>query len=1053
MFSAIFIRRPVLAAVISIVIVVIGAVALTRMPVSRYPDLAPPTIQISAFYPGADAQTVADTVAASIEKEVNGVEGMLYMNSVSGNDGSMNLTVTFAPGTDLDTANVLVQNRVTKAEPRLPTEVQQTGVSVKKKSTDTVMYIGLTSPKGTYDAAFLSNYANLNVRDELLRVDGVGDVVTFGAGEFAMRIWLNPDLMKARNLAASEVLSAIREQNVQVAAGRVGSSPSVPGTAYEYVLSTEGRLSTVEEFENIIVRTEGERGNIRLADVARVELGSDTYSFGSRLNGEPSVTLAIYQIPGTNLMTVAGGVKSKLAELSSSFPQDVEHTVIYNSTDVIDASIKEVLITLAATLILVVLTVYLFLQDFRATLVPLVTIPVSLIGTFSVLLAMGYSLNILTLFGLVLVIGIVVDDAIIVVENTTVHLEKGLNGKEAAMEAMKEVSGPVIATTLVLMSVFIPTAMLDGITGTMFKQFAITIAVATAFSSINALTLSPALCGILLKPNKKEPRGPFKWFNSAVAGCNRFYQLLVRGAIKVALLGIIAYAGITYLSMKGLSSLPGGFVPQEDEGYCMVGVQLPDGATLERSEAVMRKVEAIVSQIPEAQDCMSITGYSIVDGAASANTGFAVVTFKPWEERPDPGQHQSAVLAKLQRQLMSIQEAGAFAFPMPSLPGVGVSGGFTYMLQDKTGAGSEQQQVVANQLMAEANQDPRLDSVRTTFRASVPQLFVDIDRDQVKRTGTSLVSVNETMQTYLGSAYVNDFSIFGRIFKVTAQADAPFRAEPDDINSLHLRGANGEMIPLGAVAELKEIVGPQTITRFNMMPAVKILGNPAGDYSSGDAMAAMEELSESALPPSMGFAWSDLSFQQKLAASSGLGAVFGFAILMAYLVLSAQYESWTLPISVCLSVPLALFGAVAAIMLRGMENNIYTQIGIIVLIALSTKTAILLTEFAKEKRDEGMSLKDSAVEAVRLRFRAVLMTALSFVLGVIPLLIASGAGAESRRVLGTAVFGGMLTATLFSMVAVPLLYYVVQGLVEKMSSKSSTSAPATDTDAPTVTSD
>ena len=1035
MFSAIFIRRPVFAAVIAIVMVVLGAVALFNMPVSRYPELAPPTIQINAYYPGADAQTVSETVAAAIEKEVNGVEGMLYMNSVSGNDGSMNLTVTFEPGTDLDTANVLVQNRVTKAEPRLPAEVQKTGVSVKKKSTDTVMYIGLTSPNDTYDAAFLSNYANLNVRDELLRVNGVGDVTSFGAGEFSMRIWLKPDLLKARNLAASEVLAAVREQNVQVAAGRVGAAPSMPGTAYEYVLSAQGRLKTVEEFENIIVRSDGEKGSVRLTDVARIELGSDIYSFGSRLNGKASITLAISQIPGSNLIAVADGLKAKLAELSETFPSDVDYTIVYNSTDIIDASIKEVLITLIATLILVVLTVYLFLQDFRATLIPLATIPVSLIGAFSVLLAMGFSLNILTLFGLVLVIGIVVDDAIIVVENTTVHLEKGLPPKEAAIAAMKEVSGPVVATTLVLLAVFIPTAMLAGITGTMFKQFAITIAVATVFSSVNALTLSPALCGVLLRKRTKMPRGLFKMFNRSVDATNSFYRMLVRGTIKVSILGIIAYAGITYLAMKGLDSLPEGFVPQEDEGYCMVGVQLPDGATLERTEAVMRKVEAIVASIPEAQDCLSITGYSVIDGAASANTGFAVVTFKPWEDRPEASQHQSEILKKLQRSLMSIQEAGAFAFAMPSLPGVGTSGGFTYMLQDKQGVGSEQLQVVANQLMMAANQDERLEGVRTTFRASVPQIFVDIDRDQIKRTGTSLEAVNETMQTYLGSAYVNDFSIFGRIFKVTAQADAEFRAEPDDINSLHLRGANGEMIPLGAIVELKEIVGPQTITRFNMMPAVKILGNPSGDNSSGVAMDAMEEFSETSLPPSMGYAWSELSFQEKISANSGLGIVFGFAILMAYLVLAAQYESWTLPISVCLSVPLALLGAVGAIMIRGMENNIYTQIGIILLIALSTKTAILITEFAKEKRDEGMSLKDSAVEAVRLRFRAVMMTALSFILGVIPLLIASGAGAESRKVLGTAVFGGMAAATLLSMVAVPLLYYVIQGIVEKLTGK------------------
>lgn len=1041
MFSAFFIRRPVFAAVISIVIVVLGLVALVNMPISRYPELAPPTIQISAVYPGADAETVSDAVAATIEKEVNGVEGMLYMSSVSGNDGSMNLTVTFEPGTDLDVANVLVQNRVTVAVPRLPSEVQRTGVTVKKRSTDTVMFIGLTSPDGTYDAAFLSNYANLNVRDELLRVNGVGDVAVFGAGEFAMRLWLNPDLLRARNLSASEVIAAVREQNVQVAAGRVGAAPSPQGTAYEYVLSTQGWLKTVEEFENIIIRSEGEEGSVRLRDVARVELGSDKYNFKSRLDGDESVTMAIYQIPGSNLIDVADGVRVKLDELAKSFPKGVEKTVVYDSTDVINASIKEVVITLFATLVLVVLTVYIFLQSLRATLIPLVTIPVSLIGSFTVLLALGFSLNILTLFGLVLVIGIVVDDAIIVVENATVHLEKGLPPKKAAEEAMKEVSGPVVATTLVLLSVFVPTAMLTGITGTMFQQFAITIAVATAFSSVNALTLSPALCGILLKKSTKEPRGVFKWFNKSVEGCNSFYRILVRGALKVALLGVLVYVGVTFMAIRGLESLPTGFVPQEDEGYCMVGVQLPDGATLERTSEVMHKVEAVAKQIPEIEHCMTITGYSVVDGAASANTGFAVITFKPWEERSSPEQHQQALLAKLQASLMSIQEGGAFAFPMPSLPGVGVSGGFTYMLQDKQGSGADQLQAMAGEIIAGANQDPRLNSVRTTYRASVPQIYVNIDREQVIRTGTSMSAVNETMQTYLGSTYVNDFSLFGRVFKVTAQADADYRAEPKDINSLHLRGANGEMIPLGAVAELEEVLGPQTVTRFNMMPAVKIMGNPAAGVSSGGAMGVMEQLSEQILPQSMGYAWSELSFQEKLAASSGLMAVFGFAILMAYLVLAAQYESWTLPISVCLSVPLALLGAVMAVMLRGMENNVYTQIGIILLIALATKTAILITEFAKMKRDEGMSLNDSAIEAVKLRFRAVMMTALSFILGVLPLVIASGAGAESRKILGTAVFGGMMVATALSMIAVPLLYYVIQGIVEKVSGKTGKSEP------------
>jgi len=1032
MLSLFFIRRPIFAAVISIVIVVLGIVSLVKLPIARYPDLAPPTISVSASYPGADAATVADTVAATIEKQVNGVEDMIYMSSVSANDGSMNLTVTFESGVDLDTANVLVQNRVALAEPRLPEEVKRTGVSVKKKSTDIVMFITLTSPEGTYDAAYLSNFANLRIRDELLRVGGVGDALVWGVGEFSMRIWLDPDQLRVRNLSATEVVNAIREQNVQVAAGRVGAAPAPNGTAFEYVLSAHGRLIEIKEFENIIVAT-GEDGRIiRIGDVARVELGSDVYNFNSKLNGTAATAIAIYQIPGSNLMDVADGVAQALERLSASFPNDVEYKVVYDSTWVVDASIKEVIITLIATVILVVLTVYLFLQNFRATLIPTITIPVALIGTFSILLAFGFSLNILTLFGLVLVIGIVVDDAILVVENTFVHLDKGLSGKEAAEECMKEVTGPVIATTLVLLAVFIPTAMMSGITGTMFKQFAITISIATVFSSINALTLAPALCGVLLKPGQAKPRGLFELFNVSVQASNKFYQGLVRMALKSAIIGLCIFGAVIYFSGKGMGSLPTGFVPQEDEGYCMVAVQLPDGATLERTNAVMEDVQKIVSATPGVVDCLAISGYSLIDGAAGVNAGFCLAVFDHWDERPTPELHQSGILAAMQRQFGSIQEAMVYAFPMPSLPGVGTTGGFTYMLQDIEGGGLDELARIANGLIQDANQQASIGGARTTFRASVPQIFVDIDREQVKRTGTSMTSVFNTLQIYLGSMYVNDFTLFGRIFKVTAQADSQFRSEPSDINRLAVKGADGRMIPLGAIVSLEERLGPQNIIRFNMMPSVKVLGNPTVGYSSGQAMDAMESLSATELPSSMSYSWSELSYQEKQAAT-GLAVVFGFAVLMVYLLLAAQYDSWTLPVSVCLSVPTALLGAVVAIKMRGMENNVYTQIGLILLIALSTKTAILLTEFASVQRQNGMSIFDSAIEAVKLRFRAVLMTALSFILGVIPLLIASGAGSASRQILGTAVFGGMLAATALSLIVVPMMYFVIQTVVEKIS--------------------
>lgn len=1046
MFSLFFIKRPVFAMVVSIVTIVLGLVALIALPVARYPELAPPTVQVSCAYPGADAGTVADTVGATIEKEVNGVENSIYMSSVSGNDGSYSLTVTFEPGTDLDIANVLVQNRVSKSEARLPEEVKRTGVTVRKRSTDTVMFVAITSPGSTYDDAFLSNFANLQIRDEIARVDGVGDVFLYGVGEFSMRLWLDPDKLRARNLAASDVITAVREQNIQVAAGRVGAPPAPAGTANEYILRTAGRLSEVEDFENVIVRTGEDGRTIRLRDIARVELGSDAYTFSAKLNGADCATLAIYQVPGSNLIEVAKGVRSKLEDLSRSFPDDVEFKVVYDATDVVTASIKEVIVTLFATLALVVLTVYLFLQNFRATIIPAVTIPVSLIGTFFVLQLMGFSLNQLTLFGLVLVIGIVVDDAIVVVENTFVHLEKGLSPPEAAAAAMKEVSGPVIATTLVLLSVFVPTTMMGGITGTMFKQFATTIAVATVFSSINALTLSPALCGLILRRNPKEPRGFFRLFNRSLGTSTEGYVKVVRTAIRFAVVGVLLFAGITALSVGGLGRLPTGFVPQEDEGYCMVGIQLPDGASLERTQRIVERVQGMVADIDGVENCLQIAGFSILDSASSSNTGFCVITFDDWSERPEAGQHQSAILGEMNRRFASIQEAAVFAFPMPSLPGVGVSGGFSFMLQDRQGSGLDQLQTVAGEVAAAGNTQAGLQGVRSTFRASVPQLYLDIDREAVKRTGTTLTAVFDTLQTYLGSAYVNDFTRFGRVFKVTAQADAEFRAKPDDIRRLQLRAANGRMIPLGSVVSIEEILGPQTITRFNLYPSVKIMGNAAPGFSSGQAIGLMEDMADpesgGMLPPTMGYEWTELSYQEKQA-SGGMGPIFLFAILMVYLVLAAQYESWTLPISVCLSVPTALLGLVGALMLRGMDNNVYTQIGVVLLIGLSTKTAILLTEFAKLKREEGMSIFDSAVEAVRLRFRAVMMTALSFVLGVIPLLIASGAGAESRKILGTAVFGGMCTATVFSLAVVPMLYYVVQRLAEATRRKEAEADPGT----------
>lgn len=1038
MFSEFFIRRPIFATVISIVTIVVGIVGLLSLPIARYPDIAPPTITISAVYPGADAATVSNTVAGPIESEVNGVEGMLYMSSVCGNDGSMALTVTFQPGTDLNVANVLVQNRVSIAQSRLPKEVRDRGIIVKKKSSDIMVFATVTSPKdpktgaSTYDEFDLSNYAALNMRDELARVNGVGDVTIFGAGKLSMRLWLNVEQLAARGLSPADVVNAVREQNAQVAAGRIGAAPAEAGTAIDYTVTTPGRISTPEEFENVVIRTTAEGRQIRVKDVARVEQGAESYTFSSQFNGEPAVALAVYQIPGSNLMEVAAGLKNKFAELAESFPAGMEYTIAYDATDVVSSSIREVIITLFITLVLVVLTVYLFLQNFRATLIPSVTIPVSLIGTFAILLALGFSINQLTLFGLVLVIGIVVDDAIVVVENVVRHIQEGKTPQEAAIISMREVSGPVIATTLVLLAVFVPTIFIPGITGTLFKQFAVTISIATVFSSINALTLSPALCAVFLKGKQKEPRGPFRIFNKLVSNTTNATASCVQMAVRRSAIGCILFGAVIALAALGFMRLPTGFVPQEDEGYCMVNVQLPDGASMARTQSVISQATRAVEGVEGVDNVLGIAGFSIIDGASSPNAGMMVVTFDSWDERPGKELHQSAILQKINRNLVAVGDGLAYAFPMPSLPGLGASSGFTYMLQDVQGVGMDELQKTSMQMIADGNSQSGLKNVRSTFRSTSPKLQVDIDREQVKQRGILLSDVHNTLSVAMGSGYVNDFTKFGRVYRVTAQADARFRMTPEDIRKLKVRGPSGKMIPLGTFTEVTEVLGPQSVSRFNLYPAIKITGEAAPGFSSGEAINIMADMSEKTLPSSMSYAWTDLSFQEVNNDPMMMAMVFGFSILMVYLVLAAQYESWSLPVSVCLSVPTALLGAVAGLMLRDMSNNIYTQIGIVLLIGLATKSAILIVEFAIEEKKSGKSTIDAAINAVRLRFRAVLMTAFSFILGVIPLLIASGAGAESRKVLGTTVCFGLLIATAVSLVAVPMLYSTIQRISDRL---------------------
>ncbi|MCX7092328.1 MAG: multidrug efflux RND transporter permease subunit [Methylobacter sp.] len=1037
-----FIDRPIFASVLSIVIVLVGSIALIRLPIAQYPEIAPPTVVVSAAYPGANAQVVAETVATPIEQEVNGVEDMLYMSSQSTNSGNMALTITFKPGTNLDKAQVLVQNRVALAEPRLPQEVSRQGLSVKKRSPDLSLVVNLVSPDKRYDSIYLSNYALLQIKDTLARLPGVGDIMIFGARDYSMRLWLNPEKVAARNLTASDVVNAIREQNVQVAAGVVGQQPTQENTDFQYTATTMGRLMEADQFAEIVIK-KGDDGQVTLLkDVARIELGAKDYNSGLLLDGEPSVGLAVFQLPGSNALETRKAVLETMEKLKPRFPEGLDYTLIYDTIVFVQQSIDAVLKTLIEAILLVVLVVVIFLQNWRATIIPLLAVPVSLIGTFAVMSALGLSLNTLSLFGLVLAIGIVVDDAIVVVENVERHIALGLTAREATRKAMGEVVGPIIATALVLVAVFIPTAFITGISGAFYKQFALTIAVSTVISAFNSLTLSPALCALLLDRAHADKDALtrvfdrlFGWF---FKGFNRFfdafsegYARLVGRLIRMTAVVLVLYAALNGLNFLAFEKVPTGFIPQQDQGYLILYAQLPDAASLARTQEVVQQATRIVLKTKGVKHVIAYAGFSFLTGSNQSNVATMFARLEPFDQRAGhPELHADAVVNQLKQDLAQVEGAYITAFPPPPVRGMSVVGGFKLQIQDRSNAGTDALQTITNDLIAKGGKQPGLVGLFTTFRAGVPQLFLDVDRTRAKSMDVPLKDVFDTLQIYLGSLYVNDFNSFGRTYQVVAQADSEFRMKPSDISELKTRNAQGGMVPLGSLMSVKEITGPDKITRYNMYPAAEINGSTLPGVSSGQAIAAMDKLMDAELPPGFGFEWTELSLQQVLAGNTAM-LVFPLSVIFVFLALAAQYESWSLPFAVILIVPMCILSSLAGVWLRGMDNNIFTQIGFIVLVGLASKNAILIVEFAKRRQENGLSRFDAAVDAARIRLRPILMTSFAFILGVFPLVISQGAGAESRQLLGTAVFSGMLGVTLFGLLLTPVFYVVAQALAQR----------------------
>lgn len=1045
--SEFFIRRPIVAMVISILMVIMGLITLRGIPVSKYPDITPPMIQVTTMFNGANAVNVEQAVATPIEQQVNGVEQMLYMKSINAADGSLTLQVSFEVGTNLDNANMLTQNRVSQANAKMPTEVKNFGVTTKKSLVFPLMLVSLSSPNNTYDALFLNNYANINIVDQLKRLQGVGDVVLFGGADYSMRVWLKPEQLTKLNLTVNDVVTAVRKQNAISPGGKFGAPPSPNGVEYTYTVTLQERLVSEEEFGNIIVKSDEKGSIVRLKDIGRLELGLDNYNASSRLNSKAAATIVVYQMPGSNALDVSESVQNTMKGLVNYFPDDLVYDISLNTTRAIEVGIEEIIHTLFEAVFLVIVVVFLFLQDWRATLIPLLTVPVSLIGTFIIFPMLGFSVNVLSLLGLVLAIGLVVDDAIVVVEAVMHNIEHGMNPREATQKAMKEVGGPVVAIALILAAVFVPVAFAGGITGRLYQQFAITIAISVLFSAFNALTLSPALSAIILKP-KKESKGLlqrfFNWFN-------KVFDRFTLGYTGVA--GIVARKSVRSVFIIGLvlvvtvflgRGIPGGFVPEEDEGYYLINVQLPDASSLERTDEVAKKVEGILSKVEGIEYSTVVLGYSLLTQSYSTNNAFIFVSLKPWDERTKTAKQLILETNIAFRNIVS--EATAIAFGPPPIEGLGTSAGFTLQLQDRSGNSPQFLDEQAKNFIAEARKRPEIGNIFTLYRSNVPQKKIIIDYDKAEKLQIDLPEITSTISTYLGSAYVNDFNRFGRQYKVYVQAEGEDRLDPSDLGKYYVRSRTGEIIPLTTLAVVEDIGGPSYTNRFNMYRSAEISGAPKEGYSSADALRALEEVA-AAMPKELGIAWSNMSYQEKAAEGTG-GTMFLMALVFVFLILAAQYESWKLPFSVLLGVPAAVFGAFLGLWLGGLwstsyVNNVFAQIGLVMLIGLTAKNAILIVEFAKMLHEEqGKTLFEAALESAKLRLRPILMTSFAFMLGVVPLLTAAGAGAEARKVMGMAVFSGTLIATIIGVIVVPGLFVLIESIGKKKKDSDSPVSPS-----------